>query len=37
MENKLDKESFVKQLKKKVRLHGQQSFYAIMKDNLILN
>ena len=37
MENELDKESFVKQLKKKVRLHGQQSFYAIMQGTTILN
>jgi len=37
LENELDKESFVKQLKKKVRLHGQQSFYAIFQDNKVLN
>ena len=26
----IDKETFIKQLQKKVRLHGQQSFYSIM-------
>ena len=25
----MDKENFIKQLQKKVRLHGQQTFYAI--------
>ena len=28
--NEIDKVNFIKQLQKKVRLHGQQSFYAIM-------
>lgn len=36
-DNELDKEAFVKQLKKKVRLHGQQSFYAIAYNGEILS
>ena len=37
MENELGKEFFVKQLKKKVRLHGQQMFYVIRQDMRVLN
>ena len=35
--NKLDKDSFVKQLRKKVRLHGQQSLYTITYQDQVLN
>ena len=37
MENELDKDSFVKQLQKKVRLHDQQSLYTINLNNQVLN
>lgn len=37
MTNELDKDSFVKQLKKKIKLHGQQSLYAIMHNTQVLN
>ena len=37
MENEYDKDSFVKQPKKKVRLHGQKSFYAIIQNTQVLN
>ena len=36
-EYELDKESFVKQLRKKVRLHGQQSFFTITYQDQVLN
>ena len=36
-ETELDKEGFVKQLKKKVRLHNQQSFYATFYQGKILS
>ena len=36
-ETELDKEGFVKQQKKKVRLHGQQSFYAILYQGELLS
>jgi len=37
MKYELDKESFVKQLKKKVRLHGQQSLYAVSLNDEVIN
>ena len=36
-ETEIDKETFIKQLQKKVRLHGQQSFYAIMYQTEVLS
>ena len=36
-EFELDKESFVKQLRKKVKLHGQQNFYTVTYNNQVLN
>ena len=35
--NKLEKEAFVKQLRKKVRLHGQQSLYTITYQGRVVN
>ena len=35
--NEMDKETFIKQLQKKVTLHGQQTFYAIMYQNQVLS
>ena len=35
--NEMDKEMFTKQLQKKVTLHGQQTFYAIMYQNQVLS
>ena len=35
--NELDKEMFIKQLRKKVRLHGQQTFYAMMYDTEVVS
>ena len=34
--NEMDKEKSIKQLQKKVRLHGQQTFYAIMYQEQVL-
>ena len=36
-DNELDKESFIKQLQKKVRLHGHQSFFTITYQDQVLN
>ena len=35
--NEMDKETFIKELKKKVRLHGQQTFYAIEYEGEVLS
>ena len=35
--NELDKESFIKQLRKKVRLHGQQSVFTITFQDQVLS
>ena len=35
--NEIDKETFVKQLRKKVRLHGQQSFFTITYQGQVLS
>ena len=35
--SEMDKETFIKQLRKKVWLHGQQIFYAIMYQNQVLS
>ena len=35
--NEIDKETFIKALKKKVRLHGQQTFYAIPLNNNVVS
>ena len=37
LSNEIDKESFIKQLQKKVRLHGQQTFFAITYENSVLS
>ena len=36
-DNEIDKEAFIKLLRQKVRLHGQQSFYSIVDDQSVVS